>query len=276
MCTADRKITVTVPTDDQNALGCVGEMFLKMAKGVCLADEPFRAQVSEPQAGLPLPAGIPADPDAARVDPGAAFAANQEPVSPFPAMGSASPADLTPVVPGGTVETAPVIPPAAAALAPSVPLDKSGLPWDQRINTGNKAQTAKGIWKRAPGLTDEFYQETLEQLKRTMAGAAPAAPAPGEVVTTAAPAMPMTTHPPVPPAAVVPAAPVAEDVPTTFPLLLAAISKRTGVNPPKITSDEIAMVCAMKGIESLAMLNNRPELIPAVYEELAKIWNTRG
>jgi hypothetical protein len=47
-----------------------------------------------------------------------------------------------------------------------VELDANGCPWDERINTSNKGQTAKGVWKRKPGLDSNFYNEIVASIKQ--------------------------------------------------------------------------------------------------------------
>jgi hypothetical protein len=43
--------------------------------------------------------------------------------------------------------------------------DKEGYPWDERINTKNKGTTAKGVWKRKAGITDELYEKVRLELR---------------------------------------------------------------------------------------------------------------
>lgn len=44
-------------------------------------------------------------------------------------------------------------------------LDMEGFPWDARINTANKSKTAKGVWKRKPGLGKGVYDQVRTELR---------------------------------------------------------------------------------------------------------------
>jgi hypothetical protein len=94
--------------------------------------------------------------------------------------------------PFASTATAPVgsTPSPTSALAP-VELDSRGLPWDERINTSNKGKTAKGVWKRKPGVEDAFYTQVENELKARAATL-------GNVQATAAPSL--TTSPAAAPA----------------------------------------------------------------------------
>lgn len=43
-------------------------------------------------------------------------------------------------------------------------LDKEGLPWDERIHSSNHQMTAKGVWQRRRGITDEEYNRVKNEL----------------------------------------------------------------------------------------------------------------
>lgn len=47
----------------------------------------------------------------------------------------------------------------------SVELDKDGVPWDERIHSGSKAKTEKGVWKKRKGVDDALYTSLTAQLK---------------------------------------------------------------------------------------------------------------
>lgn len=220
-------------------------------------------------------------------------AAELEKPSPF----NTAPVSAPVVTSGFVAPTAPAQPTAVASV-PAI-LDASGLPWDSRINTSNRAQTKKNIWKRTPGISDELYGTVINEL-RAAKGLPPVAveketpeTAPAVVsaaaVAPVAPAQPTPLGGPVPgvqfppmPAATAPLAPASlpaaavEAVPTTFPELLSAIGKRTACNPSKITSDEITAICQKHGLINLAMANSNPQVIPGLYNDMAAIWNTRG
>lgn len=128
-----------------------------------------------------------------------------------------------------------------------IELDANNLPWDNRINTASRGKTAKGVWKKRPGLADGVYETVLAEL-----AGAQAAPAP--VTEQEAPA----------PAAFVP--PVA-DAPapgaiTTYAELNAVLM--TGVK----TIEEVTAACISCGLQSYSLLAGRPDLIPSVVAAL--------
>ena len=43
-------------------------------------------------------------------------------------------------------------------------IDNASTPWDERIHTSNKGKTQKGIWKRKPGLDNNFFNEVMEEI----------------------------------------------------------------------------------------------------------------
>lgn len=275
-----RNLSVTVDTSDVVALLEVGRMFASIADArvdaraavAAAMVAPYGRELTEAEATTVMAERVNPAADAfkevedgARVDPGAAFAHTSTPAGPAATLAAIS------------APQAPSTPPAPAAPAaqPGAELDKNGLPWDARINTSNKAQTKQGVWKRAPGLTDELYNQVIAELKGVMNGA-PSQPA------STLPQAPSTPPNPATPAA--PAAPVTpeeEAVPTDLPGILTAVSKRTMCNPPKLTQPEIQtalqVVGAMNGctLNSLADLNARADLIPAVYNQLAAAWAGR-
>lgn len=91
--------------------------------------------------------------------------------------------------------------------------DVNGMPWDERIHSGNKATKDDGSWRRRRGVSDELVASVEAELRNRAPVPVPAAaPAP-------APVMPAAPVPiPTPPAASVPApapapAPVMPPVP---------------------------------------------------------------
>lgn len=44
-------------------------------------------------------------------------------------------------------------------------VDADGLPWDERIHSGNRKKTAKGVWQRRRGVKDVTYDEVVEELR---------------------------------------------------------------------------------------------------------------
>lgn len=56
------------------------------------------------------------------------------------------------------------------AQAGAVELDKEGVPWDERIHSGSRALTEKGVWKKRKGVDDNLYRTLTAQLKAQVSG----------------------------------------------------------------------------------------------------------
>lgn len=46
----------------------------------------------------------------------------------------------------------------------TINFDKNGMPWDARIHSSNHQLTAKGVWQRRRGVTDEYVAEVEKEL----------------------------------------------------------------------------------------------------------------
>lgn len=56
-------------------------------------------------------------------------------------------------------------------------IDAEGLPWDERIHSGSKKQTAKGVWARRKNVEDNFFNQVVAELRnRGNGGATPMQP----------------------------------------------------------------------------------------------------
>ena len=92
-------------------------------------------------------------------------------------------------------------------------LDKEGLPWDERIHSSNHQMTAKGVWQRRRGITDEEYNRVKVELLAPIALSPVEKPAPVAPVTSVESVIPYASVAPQAPAeSIVPqasAAPVA-------------------------------------------------------------------
>ena len=128
----------------------------------------------------------------------------------------------------------PEAPTPPANQTPPSDVDADGLPWDERINTANYGQTAKGVWKRKPGLTDEFVESVKAELRGV--STPPAAQTP-------------------------PAAPAAPGIPTTYIELTQYV---TGNGLITQATEAVKKL----GLATYAQLAARTELIPLVYEEI--------
>lgn len=80
-------------------------------------------------------------------------------------------------------------------------VDKEGLPWDERIHSSNHQMTAKGVWQRRRGITDEEYNRVKTELL---------APITLSPIEEPAPVAPVTSI-----ESVIPYAPVAPQAPVT-------------------------------------------------------------
>lgn len=58
----------------------------------------------------------------------------------------------------------------APATGGAVELDKDGVPWDERIHSGSKSKTEKGVWKKRKGVDDAFYRNTTAMLQQQQRG----------------------------------------------------------------------------------------------------------
>lgn len=150
--------------------------------------------------------------------------------------------------------------PAAPALQPAVTpsVDRSGLPWDERIHSSSKNFTADGSWRKKRGVDDALVAQVEGQLKQVMSLPAPAAPAAAAV------------PPPPPPAgpALVPT-PANMDDRQAYINLVGSVSK--ALQTAKLTQEELQAVLTKHGLppqadgkSSLSLLVNRFDLIPQV------------
>jgi hypothetical protein len=100
---------------------------------------------------------------------------------------------------------------------PNAPtLDSAGTPWDERIHSGSKALTAKGIWQRRRNTPDATFNSVMAELSaRSSAPAPQQAPAAPPAMQAAVSAATMPAAPPPPsPAMIAPgAAPLAPTPP---------------------------------------------------------------
>lgn len=146
--------------------------------------------------------------------------------------------------------------PPTASPAGAVELDKSGLPWDGRIHASSKAKVADGSWRAKRGVDPELVKQVEAELRQTMA--APAAPGAGWVPP-AAPANPLAAVPwpfPAPDAAPV----------VTYAELTALVTSSLSLGT--VTLEQVNAACNNHGIPSFPSLASRPDLVPAVKEDL--------
>ena len=103
------------------------------------------------------------------------------------------------------------------------PRDKTGLPWDARIHSGNKTINADGTWKKRKGVSDAIVDAVTAELRATVGTAAPA---PAAVTT--APAVTTPAVIPPPPAVVQIAVPALAPVSNDYTKLCDFLAKNSG------------------------------------------------
>lgn len=135
-------------------------------------------------------------------------------------------AELT-VPPAPTASEALLAQEAARVAEPEAPasdpkqLDADGIPWDERIHSGNPTLTADGRWRKKRGVSEVYYGQVHAELTGTGITSNTTAPSGlPNVETQAAPPPPASVAPTAPPAEVpnVPVTPtVAPPAPTAAP-----------------------------------------------------------
>lgn len=195
------------------------------------------------------------------------------------------------------------MPPVVTPVAPPtsiVPLDSEGLPWDKRIHASTRTRrVGDDTWKLMKGVDKALVEQVKAELRATMAvPAAPVVQPPqhpafaeptnysgaqsgGYVPPAVVPHLsgswsPETGHvvgvpaPPAPPAPVAtPQPPAAPGAPTTFSdFVTYATNKIVG---KQFSKQQLQDACANEGITSMPMLENRPDLIPAIWKFLESI-----
>lgn len=173
-----------------------------------------------------------------------------------------------PVVPPGAF--VPPAPPTTEQPGPAAELDRDGLPWDQRIHAGSKALNVDGTWRLKRNTDPDLIESVKAELKAAMS-------APGPATAPPAAEQPGQASPPVeqPGPASPPPPPAADDLPpVSFAGFVQAITKKQAAGV--LTVQEVAEACQKSGLASMPLLAARADLIPVVFEELRKIWVTRG
>jgi hypothetical protein len=143
-------------------------------------------------------------------------------------------------------------PSTSPAPAPTVDLDTAGLPWDGRIHASTKAKIANGTWKKRRGVEESEVAQVEAQLRATMA-------------------VPAASTPPNPwpfPTDSSSVGGTAEPAPT-FPVLMAFITARVG--DKRLTQEQVTAAVQATGLESLNLVMARPDLVPAIMDELKKV-----
>ena len=124
--------------------------------------------------------------------------------------------------------------------------DSTGLPWDVRIHASTKTLTQDGKWKKRKGIEAEEVTRVEAELRGTV-----------------------TAPVPEPEPAFNPFAATPEPEPTapmSYNELIPFVTK--AVQKQQVTNDQITNAVTKIGLPSFPMLQNRPDLIPALLTEL--------
>lgn len=157
--------------------------------------------------------------------------------------------------------------PAPQAGQSNLSFDSAGIPWDARIHAETKAQKKDGTWRTKRGVDKDYVKQITDELRAQHSDVSQATipPVPGQAQQEAtAPPPPTVSAPtntaPPPPTTVVPTTASAGQI-TTFPDFMKAVTQYMAANG--ITMIDINnMLSSTMGIQSAAMLSNKPELIP--------------
>lgn len=218
--------------------------------------------------------------------------ASAQPAAPQPAISeSAPPAPLAPPAPAASSQQIPA-PPSTAGSNEVPEYDAAGVMWDPDHHASSKATTDKGLWRsrrggptadakplvtRGPSVPAAPTAATPAMSVPTppvgtLAPGAPDLSSNGQTVTSGAfpsdltPPAPSAIAPPVPQAPIAPGGPTATGtvVPTPATLFAGAMKKVNDAQQAgKLSSEDIAGICASLGVTAVRDLFQRPDLIPA-------------
>lgn len=134
-------------------------------------------------------------------------------------------------------------------------VDARGIPWDERIHSSNRKRVAGGVWQRRRNTSDELVAQVEATLGATGAVEVPTvAEVPDPTVIPPVPA--------VPPVPVDPRAHWPKSASELMPLLV------KGMSSGDFSIDRLNAACQAVGVENVNGFNSRPDLIPALIEEL--------
>ena len=232
-----------------------------------------------PQRAAPLPV-FATSPAVAPTPPNAPEAAT--------VFSAGNPAPSLPVV-HAPVTVAPTASGAApTANAPAVELDKTGLPWDERIHASTKSKLKSGEWKEKRGVDPALIASVTAELRASyrlasegadgMLGLHSGGPFPGQTVDNPAavfgagapvdnPAAVFGAGAPAPalPQAPTPTAPAGGD-PTTFEQLMPRLTP--AISSGQLTPTALQTACTQLGLANVVGLQQNPALVPSVWAML--------
>lgn len=208
-------------------------------------------------------------------------AGNEPPPPPVAPVATESSPAQTPPPPQEPVAQINTVPAVAPVANNGVEVDAEGLPWDARIHGSSKLKLKKEqTWKLKRGVDDALVEQVKNELRQAMAVPSAATHGTSSNATTVAPSPEPTIAPtpanePPPPAPVTapvqqqpaptqtppPPAPATGGI-TTLPELMGRITS-SGVDQAVVLQ-----ACQAQGLQSVALLGARPDLIPAVAAQL--------
>lgn len=150
--------------------------------------------------------------------------------------------------------------PVAPAAPTSADTDKNGLPWDERIHSGNHGKNKDGTWRVRKNLDPAFKEEVESELRGTMS-----APAPTTAAVASLPPAPATD--PVTPALPTPPAPPVENQAYAEFVAFIVANTNSPSNPGgRLTDDWVKTTLTNYGVQegSLQNLAHRPDMIPTI------------
>lgn len=222
--------------------------------------------------------------------------ATPQPAEPMAEARGAGAPTLTPDA-FANIHTGPVTASQTAAIVPSVnsparrlipgtdtyvTVDVNGLPWDKRIHASTQVFVADGSWRRKPKVSDEDFKRISDELHVVMT--APAAPVPTAAeafaqsfvqtfVQTFTPSAPTSSASSFAQAFAMPA-------PTTFIEFMTWIGGHS--HAQRLTLANVSDVMAGLGLVNaegrgaVALIDKRPDLIPAAYQKLSALLPAGG
>jgi hypothetical protein len=123
---------------------------------------------------------------------------------------------------------------------PTPDVDSRGLPWDERIHAGTKVLNVDGTWRNKRGVDKNLLAQVEAELQ-------------GEHITEPEVATPIPTPTPTP---------ATQEEEWTFGGLMGQITIR------EVDADKVLDAVQAVGLESIALLAARPDLVPQVAREL--------
>lgn len=148
-------------------------------------------------------------------------------------------------------QVAPTDPTKVPSTVPATDADAAGLPWDARIHSRTKSKNIDGTWKLMRGVNPATVKAVKDELQQR----------------TASPAI-YTGHVPGTPVVVpgIPPAPVSVATVADFPSLMTKATQ--SIEAGLITPDRILQIVKEMGLNSLAAVATRPELISIVMDRI--------